>query len=39
MDEAVRQTPVDKGLERTKLFGWEKSGKESLKIFEGVLSL
>jgi glycosyltransferase involved in cell wall biosynthesis len=37
-DEALRQSLIKKGLERAKLFSWEKSAKEHIKIFEEVLS-
>lgn len=37
-DEALRQSLIQKGLERAKLFSWERSAKEHLRIFEEVLS-
>jgi glycosyltransferase involved in cell wall biosynthesis len=37
-DEALRQSLIEKGIERAKLFSWEKSAKEHIKIFEEVLS-
>ena len=39
MDEELRQNMIEKGLERAKLFSWEKAAKEHLKVFEEVLSL
>jgi glycosyltransferase involved in cell wall biosynthesis len=38
MDEAMRQNLIKKGLERAKLFSWEKAAKEHLKVFEEVFS-
>lgn len=38
MDEAMRQNLIKKGLERAKLFSWEKAAKEHLKVFDEVLS-
>jgi len=38
-DESLRQSFIQKGLERAKLFSWEKSAKEHLKVFEEVVSL
>lgn len=35
-DETLRQNLIIKGLERAKLFSWEKSAKEHLKVFEEV---
>lgn len=37
-DEPLRQSLIEKGVERAKLFSWEKSAKEHIKIFEEVLS-
>jgi glycosyltransferase involved in cell wall biosynthesis len=37
-DEALRQRMIQKGLERAKLFSWEKSANEHLKVFEEVLA-
>jgi len=37
-DEALRRNLIEKGLERAKLFSWEKSAKEHLKVFEEVLN-
>ncbi|MBI5408865.1 MAG: glycosyltransferase family 4 protein [Nitrospirae bacterium] len=37
-DEALRQGLIQKGLERVKLFSWEKSAKEHIKVFEEVLN-
>jgi glycosyltransferase involved in cell wall biosynthesis len=36
-DETLRQSLIEKGLERAKHFGWEKSAKEHIEIFEEVL--
>jgi len=36
-DEVLRSNLIEKGLERAKLFSWEKSAKEHLKVFEEVL--
>lgn len=36
-DETLRQDLIKKGLERAKLFCWEKAAKERLKVFEDVL--
>jgi len=35
-DEDLRRSLIEKGLERAKLFSWEKSAKEHLKVFEEV---
>lgn len=35
-DESLRQSLIRKGLERAKLFSWEKAAKEHLKVFEEV---
>ncbi len=37
-DEPLRQSLIEKGLERAKLFSWEKSAQEHIKVFEEVLS-
>ena len=37
-DESLRQSLIEKGLIRAKLFSWEKSAEEHLKVFEEVLS-
>ncbi len=37
-DEALRKNLIQKGLQRARLFSWEKSAKEHIKIFEEVLS-
>jgi glycosyltransferase involved in cell wall biosynthesis len=37
-DEPLRQSMMEKGLERAKLFSWEKAAKEHIKVFEEVLS-
>jgi len=38
MDDTLRQDLIEKGLERAKLFSWEKSAKEHLKVFKEVLN-
>lgn len=38
VDDKLRQNLREKGLERAKLFSWEKSAKEHLKVFEVVLN-
>jgi glycosyltransferase involved in cell wall biosynthesis len=38
-DESLRQSLIKKGLERAKLFSWEKAAKEHLKVFEEVLNI
>jgi len=37
-DEALKRNLIEKGLERVKLFSWEKAAKEHLKVFEEVLN-
>jgi glycosyltransferase involved in cell wall biosynthesis len=37
-DEALRQGLIEKGLERSRLFSWEKSAREHIEVFEEVLS-
>jgi glycosyltransferase involved in cell wall biosynthesis len=37
-DVALRQSLIEKGLERAKLFSWKKSAQEHIKVFEEVLS-
>lgn len=37
-DEALRQNMIEKGLQRAKLFSWEKSAREHIKVFEEVLN-
>lgn len=37
-DEALRQNLIEKGLERAKLFSWENSAKEHLKVFKEILN-
>jgi len=37
-DKELRENLVQKGLERAKLFSWEKSAREHLKVFEEVLN-
>lgn len=36
-DEGLRQGLIQKGLERAKLFSWEKSAKDHIKVFEEVI--
>jgi glycosyltransferase involved in cell wall biosynthesis len=36
-DETLRKSLIMKGLERSKLFSWEKSAKEHLKVFEEIM--
>jgi glycosyltransferase involved in cell wall biosynthesis len=36
-DEGLRQGLIQKGLERAKLFSWEKSAKEHVRVFEEFL--
>jgi glycosyltransferase involved in cell wall biosynthesis len=36
-DEPLRQSLIEKGLERARLFSWGKSAKEHIKVFEEVL--
>ncbi len=37
-DDALRQSLIKKGLERVKLFNWEKSAREHIKVFEEILN-
>lgn len=37
-DETLRQSLIQKGLERARLFSWEKSAREHLRVFEEVLN-
>ena len=37
-DNELRQSLIRKGIERAKLFNWEKSAKEHLKVFEDILN-
>lgn len=37
-DKNLQQEMIKKGLERAKLFSWEKSAKEHIKVFKEVLS-
>jgi len=37
-NESLRQSLIQKGLKQTKLFSWEKSSREHIKIFEEVLN-
>jgi glycosyltransferase involved in cell wall biosynthesis len=36
-NESLRQKLIKKGLDRVKLFSWEKSAKEHLGVFERIL--
>ncbi|MBI5055310.1 MAG: glycosyltransferase family 4 protein [Nitrospirae bacterium] len=36
-DNSLRQDMIKKGLERAKIFSWEKSAREHIKVFEEVL--
>ena len=38
VDEGMRQTLIQKGLQRAQLFNWEKSAQEHLKVFEEVFN-
>jgi len=38
MDEDLRQNLIEKGLARARLFRWEKSAREHIKVFEEVLN-
>jgi len=35
-DEALRQSMIEKGIERAQLLSWEKSAREHIKVFEEV---
>ena len=37
-DEELRRSLIQKGTERSKLFTWEKTAGETLKVFDEVLS-
>lgn len=37
-DQALRQAMIEKGLERAKLFSWERSAQKHIKVFEEALS-
>ena len=37
-DDSLKQSLIRKGLERAKLFSWEKSAQEHIQIFEEALS-
>ena len=37
IDENLRNTLVQNGFERIKLFNWEKAAKDALKVFEEVI--
>jgi glycosyltransferase involved in cell wall biosynthesis len=37
-DEVLRSNLIEKGIERVKLFSWEKSAKEHLRVFKEVLN-
>lgn len=36
-DDALKKAMVEKGLERVKLFSWEKCAEETMKVYESVL--
>ncbi len=38
MDEALRQSLLEKGLEWAKLFSWGKATQEHIEVFQEVLS-
>jgi len=38
-DESLRRSLIQKGLERAKLFSWEKSAREHLEVFKEVLNI
>ena len=38
-DESLRRSLIEKGLERAKLFSWEKAAKEHLEVFKEVLNI
>ena len=38
-DESLRQSMIQRGLERARLFSWEKSAEEHLKLFGEVLNM
>ena len=38
-DEGLRSEMIKKGYERVKIFSWEKSAKETLKVYESCFSL
>lgn len=35
-DENLRKSLIQKGLERVKMFSWEKCARETLKVYEGI---
>ncbi|GAH75739.1 unnamed protein product, partial [marine sediment metagenome] len=35
-NKALRQDMIEKGLERVKMFSWEKTARETLKVYEEV---
>ncbi len=37
-DETLRQSMIQKGIERVKLFSWKRSAEEYLKVFEEVIN-
>jgi len=37
-DDTLRLSLIEKGLERVKIFSWDKSAKEYLKVFEEILN-
>ncbi len=38
-DEPLRRRMIEKGLERARLFSWEKSAREHIKVFEEELNI
>ncbi|MCH6581206.1 MAG: hypothetical protein IH802_12725 [Nitrospinae bacterium] len=37
-NSTLRETLIQKGLKRAKLFTWEETGKKHIKVFEEILS-
>jgi glycosyltransferase involved in cell wall biosynthesis len=38
LDEELRRSLIEKGTERTKLFTWERTARETLSVFAEVLN-
>jgi glycosyltransferase involved in cell wall biosynthesis len=36
-DDGLREDMANKGLERAKIFSWEKTAEETLKVYERVI--
>lgn len=36
-DKEYRQVVISKGIDRAKMFSWEKTGQETLKLYKGIL--